>query len=98
MPTSLIALAKLYRKHQRHLQRQAQSKNPATDSRRASQHTLAYLSARILRHASVSSIRKRSEIKHRLLIERLEMRDSALSLVVPSTAVIQGIKMWPVSL
>lgn len=36
--------------------------------------------------------------KARLEVEGLETRDFALALVLPSTAVIQGIKMWPVSL
>lgn len=57
-----------------------------------------FIRSHFLHHVRVSSFKKKSEIKHRPLIERLETRDSALALVVPSTAVIQGIKMWPVSL
>lgn len=59
LPGTLIALDKLYRKHQRHLQRRPQLKDPAADSLRASQHTLACLFAHTLRHVRVQSFEKK---------------------------------------
>lgn len=62
---------KLWRKRQRHLQRQPQWQTPAGDWVSASRHTLARSFRHSLRHVSIAGVKKRSEAKHWPLIEGL---------------------------